>query len=169
VVAAPATTAPAPTPSTAGKASTATPVADAAVSYTGGRLQVSDLVDVEVVETITPGPNGVIRPSTQNGAARVEIPGAQAAVFAMHAGPAGAPGTALTLAGGQPAVGAGDLVVLPDGGVAVTTDAWVSAKGSTGDALASALVDPGVAVLVTCLVEVLPVSTSNVVIVARRT
>lgn len=135
-----------------------------------GRLRIAGLVDALVVEMVAPDPGGVIRPVTRTGVARVEIPGARAGVFAMHAGPAGAPGTPLTGADGQPTVGLGTTVELPDGGAAVVSAAWVSDKEQTGERLSGVLADPAAIVTVTCRVQDgATVSTANVVVIARRT
>ena len=135
-----------------------------------GRLRIAGLVDAPVVEAVTAGPDGVIRPVTRTGIARVEIPGARAEVFAMHAGPAGAPGTPLTGADGAPTVGLGTTIELPDGGTAVVSATWVSDKGQTGERLSGVLADPAAIVTVTCRVEDgATVSAANVVVIARRT
>lgn len=168
VVAAPATAAPAPIPSTAGKASTAAPVGAGPVSYTEGHLRVADLIDVPVVETVGVDEEGVVRPSTMTGAALADLPGVAAVVYVMHAGGL-TPGTALSARDGDPAVRVGDLVVTPDGKTATVADVFVADKDETGERAAAAFADGANVMVITCRPEGTAVSTSNVVIVARRT
>jgi hypothetical protein len=168
VVATPATTAPAPTPSTAGKASTAGTGSADPVSYTEGRLRVAGLVDVPVVETVGVDEGGVVRPSTMTGAALAELPGVAAVVYVMHAGGA-TPGTALSGPDGEPAVKVGDLLVTPDGEIATVTAAFVAEKDETGERAAAAFAAAENVVVISCRPEGTAVSTSNVVVVARRT
>ncbi len=165
-------TAPAPTrPATAGAVAPAEEGAasddGAAVSYTAGHLRIGDLVDVPVVETVTPNEEGVVRPSTMTGAALADLPGVAAEVFVMHTGGA-TPGTSLTGPDGEPAVEVGDLVVTPDGASATVTEAYVVEKDVTGERTAAAFAAPESVVVITCRPEGTPVSTSNVVVVAER-
>jgi len=138
------------------------------VSYTEGHLRVGDLVDVPVVETVGVDEEGVVRPSTTTGAALADLPGVAATVYVMHAGGA-TPGTALSARDGDPAVRVGVLVVTPDGGTANVSDVFVADKDETGERAAAAFADGANVVVITCRPEGTAVSTSNVVIVARRT
>lgn len=167
VVAAPAPAPPAPIPSTAGQASTAVPGSADPVSYTEGRLRVAGLVDVPVVQTVGVDEEGVVRPSTMTGAALVDLPGVAATVYVMHAGGA-TPGTALSGPDGEPAVKIGDLLVTPDGEIATVTAAFVAEKDETGERAAAAFTAAENVVVITCRPEGAAVSTSNVVVVARR-
>jgi len=125
---------------------------------------VGNFVDVELVETIRPGTDGVVTPSTSTAAARVDGVGA-ATVVAMHAGPPGAPGTALSHRG-EPTVRVGDHVEV-DGRAAVVTRVVVAPKGEAYARVGAATwADPAAVVVVTCRPQGQPVAADNVVIVA---
>jgi len=125
---------------------------------------VGNFVDVELVETVRPGADGVVSPSTSTAAARVEGVGA-ATVVAMHAGPPGAPGTALSHHG-EPTVRVGDHVEV-DGRAAVVTRVVVAPKGEAYAAVgADVWADPSAVVVVTCRPQGQPVAADNVVVIA---
>jgi len=159
--------APAPVPvapASAVSSSPATSPTAAAAPASVGRVVVGDLVDVPLVETVRPGPDGVVTPTTSTAAARVEGVGA-ATVVAMHAGPPGAPGTALSR-GGEPTVHVGDRVEV-DGRQAVVTRVVVAPKGAAYAVVGAATwADPAAVIIVTCRPQGQPVAADNVAIVA---
>lgn len=129
-----------------------------------GRVVVGELVDVPLIETIRPGADGVVTPTTSTAAARVEGVGA-ATVVAMHAGPPGAPGTALSHHG-EPTVRVGDRVEV-DGRQAVVTRVVVAPKGAAYAVVGAATwADPEAVVVVTCRPQGQPVAADNVVVIA---
>lgn len=119
-------------------------------------------------ETIAPDAQGVVRPTTRDGLARVTADGLTAELWAVHSGgrAGGGPGGVLTA--GDPAAFVGASATLPDGTAAAVIDAWVSDKGTTVARLDAVLRDPTAVVLVTCQVQAAARSTANVVVVLRR-
>ncbi len=148
----------------------AEPEAEAVAPVSTGALSIPSLgFSATHVETISPDADGVVRPTTRDGLARVTADGLLAELWAVHSGgPSGSgPGGVLTAAG-DPARFVGAQAMLPDGSAAVVVDAWVSDKSTTTSRLAEAFADPGAVVLVTCQVESTPRAQHNVVILLRR-
>lgn len=122
-----------------------------------------------LTEVIHPDANGVVRPTSRDGLARVEAGNVRGLLFAVHSGgpAASGPGAALTVDDPSELIGAKGW--LPDGTPVLVTGAYVANKTDTLTRLDSVLANRDGIALVTCQVERGAHANHNVVLILERT